>query len=50
MSHTTSQGISRFGDNIRNFLKLEGAGGLVLMAAMILAIIVKNSPLSPAYQ
>ena len=50
MSHTTSQGKSRFGDNIRKFLKLEASGGLILMAAMVLAMIVKNSPLSPAYQ
>lgn len=50
MTRSTSQGNSRFGDNIRKFMQLEAAGGMILMAAMILAMIVKNSPLSPAYQ
>ena len=31
-------------------MKLEAAGGLVLMGAMVLAMIVKNSPLSESYQ
>lgn len=50
MNQPASHGKSRFGDNIRKFMKLEAAAGLILMAAMVLAMIVKNSPLSPAYQ
>jgi len=34
---------------IRDFLKLESAGGLLLMAAAVLAMIVANSPLEPIY-
>ncbi len=34
---------------IRNFLKLETAGGIVLMFAAVLAIIVANSPLAGFY-
>jgi NhaA family Na+:H+ antiporter len=50
MSHSSAQGKSRFGDNIRKFMKLEASAGLVLMVAMALAMIVKNSPLSTAHQ
>ncbi len=50
MNQPAPDGKSRFGDNIRKFMKLEASAGLVLMAAMVLAMIVKNSPLSPAYQ
>ena len=50
MNQSASQGKSRFGDNIRKFMKLEASAGLILMAAMVLAMIVKNSPMSPAYQ
>lgn len=50
MNQSASYGKSRFGDNIRKFMKLEASAGLVLMGAMVLAMIVKNSPLSPAYQ
>lgn len=35
---------------IRNFLKMETAGGIVLMAAAVLALIVANSPLREYYQ
>lgn len=35
---------------LTKFLRLESAGGLVLMAAALLAMIVANSPLSDAYQ
>lgn len=38
-----------FGGNIRKFMKMEAAGGMVLLAAMVLAMLVKNSPLSGAY-
>ena len=34
---------------IRNFLQLEAAGGIVLMIAAVLAIVVANSPLSAWY-
>ena len=34
---------------IRDFLRLEAAGGLLLVAAATLAIIIANSPLSPYY-
>ena len=50
MSSSTSQTIGRFGENIRRFIKLESSAGLVLMAATVLAMIVKNSPLAPTYQ
>ena len=35
---------------IRNFLSQESAGGILLMAAVILAMIMANSPLSGLYQ
>lgn len=35
---------------IRNFLQQESAGGILLMFAAVLAIIVANSPLEPWYQ
>jgi len=35
---------------LHNFLRLEGAGGLVLMAAAVLALIVANSPLAVHYK
>jgi len=34
---------------IRNFLSMESAGGIVLMAAAVLAMIAANSPLAPLY-
>ena len=34
---------------IRNFLKLETAGGILLVAGAVLAIICANSPLAPYY-
>ena len=40
---------SPFGDNIRKFLKLESAAGIVLLVAAVLAMVVKNSPVSPGY-
>jgi len=50
MTNTVSQSMKLFGENIRRFIKLESSAGLVLMAATILAMVIKNSPLSPAYQ
>jgi NhaA family Na+:H+ antiporter len=35
---------------LREFLRSEAAGGVVLMAAAALALIVANSPLAPAYE
>jgi NhaA family Na+:H+ antiporter len=34
---------------VRKFLELEAAGGLVLMAAAVLALFLANSPLAPYY-
>ena len=34
---------------LQDFLRLESAGGLVLMAASVVAMIVANSPLAPQY-
>ena len=34
---------------IRDFLKLESAGGLMLMAAAVLALLLANSALAPLY-
>ena len=36
-------------DSIRDFLKLETAGGIILVVAAVLAMIVANSPLAPYY-
>ncbi|MEL6738472.1 MAG: Na+/H+ antiporter NhaA, partial [Pseudomonadota bacterium] len=41
--------IDRFGDALKDFLKQESAGGIVLIASAILALIIANSPLAPAY-
>lgn len=41
--------IERFGENIRAFLRLESAGGFLLMGATVLAMFVKNSPLAELY-
>ncbi len=41
--------INRFGDALRDFLKQESAGGIVLIASALLALIVANSPAAPAY-
>ena len=35
---------------LREFLRLEAAGGLLLMAATVLAMVVANSPLAAAYE
>jgi len=36
-------------DAIRNFLKLESAGGIILIVAAAIAMMVANSPLEPLY-
>ena len=41
--------IDRFGDALRDFLKQESAGGIVLIASAVLAPRTANSPLAPAY-
>jgi len=41
--------IDRVGDALKDFLKQESAGGIVLIASAALALIVANSPLAPAY-
>jgi len=35
---------------IKEFLQLESAGGIVLLAAALLALIVTNTPLGPLYK
>ena len=41
--------IDRFGDALKDFLKQESAGGIVLIASAVLALIIANSPAAPAY-
>ncbi|MEM7689020.1 MAG: Na+/H+ antiporter NhaA [Pseudomonadota bacterium] len=41
--------IGRFGDALKDFLKQESAGGIVLIASAVLALIIANSPLAPSY-
>ena len=41
--------IDRVGAALKDFLKQESAGGIVLMASAALALIIANSPLSPVY-
>ncbi|PSJ41543.1 Na+/H+ antiporter NhaA [Allosphingosinicella deserti] len=47
---TASADATRSPSALRKFLKSEAAGGLVLMAAAALALIVANSPLREAYE
>ncbi|MDQ7011423.1 MAG: Na+/H+ antiporter NhaA, partial [Mariprofundaceae bacterium] len=35
---------------MREFLKLESAGGMILFAAAVLAMMFANSPLEPFYR
>jgi NhaA family Na+:H+ antiporter len=41
--------VSRLVSGMREFLRLEAAGGIVLFAAAILALIASNTPLAPLY-
>lgn len=50
MSAALTKPSSRFGENIRRFIRLESSAGIVLIAATILAMVVKNSPFADAYQ
>ena len=38
-----------FGESVRKFVRLESSGGIVLMVVVVLAMLVKNSPLSELY-
>ena len=44
-----SQVMNRSESSISRFLRLESAGGIILMATALLAIVIANSPLSPYY-
>jgi len=41
--------IDRFGDALKDFLKQESAGGIVLIASAVLALVIANSPLATFY-
>ncbi|MEM8726362.1 MAG: Na+/H+ antiporter NhaA, partial [Pseudomonadota bacterium] len=41
--------IDRVGAALKDFLKQESAGGIVLIASAVLALLIANSPLAPAY-
>ncbi|MDY7096732.1 MAG: Na+/H+ antiporter NhaA [Pseudomonadota bacterium] len=41
--------LNRFGDALKDFVKQESAGGIVLIIAAALALIIANSPLAPTY-
>ncbi|MBT8441621.1 MAG: Na+/H+ antiporter NhaA [Gammaproteobacteria bacterium] len=49
MVDTAGSAIYQFGDNVRRFVRLESAGGIVLFAAAVAAMAVKNSPLAEFY-
>jgi len=40
---------SRFGQSLQKFVHLESSGGLLLMVMVLLAMLIKNSPLSELY-
>lgn len=42
--------LARLGEPIRVFLRLEAAAGILLMVALVLAMLIENSPLSSLYQ
>jgi NhaA family Na+:H+ antiporter len=47
---STGSQFAQFSESLRQFVKLETAGGVALMAATIAAMIVSNSPLAGLYQ
>ncbi len=49
MSHPAPAGEGRRFSMLRDFIDSESSGGLVLMGAAALALLVANSPLAPAY-
>jgi NhaA family Na+:H+ antiporter len=49
MGTVTGNAIRKATDGIADFFRLESAGGLLLVAAAVLALICSNSPLRQAY-
>ncbi len=49
MNPSSPRPYDRVMNPLREFLKLEAAGGLILMGTTLLALIVANSPLKPQY-
>ena len=49
MQESTSPSLDKLLKPVRDFLQLEAAGGLVLMAAAALAVVIANSPLAGYY-
>ena len=47
--HDHQPASTRFGQSIQKFLQLESSAGIVLMVMVVLAMVVKNSPLSELY-
>jgi len=47
--HTAPAPRTRFRSTLRAFFENSAAGGIVLMVAAVLAMVVANSPLAPAY-
>ncbi len=50
MNENTLRPVDRMMKPLKDFLRLEAAGGIVLMAAAILALAVANSPMASYYQ
>jgi NhaA family Na+:H+ antiporter len=50
MARDTTSRLNRIIRPLQDFLRLEASGGLALMAAAVLALLVANSPLAGAYQ
>jgi len=46
----SSQPLERFLKPLQDFVRLESAGGLVLMAAAVLALVIANTPLEGYYR
>ena len=47
---TATSPLQRARDALAEFFRLEAAGGILLVGAALLALLVANSPLSAAYQ
>ncbi len=50
MQPNSSSPVDKVLKPFQDFLRLEAAGGLILMAATVLALVVANSPLAPGYK
>jgi NhaA family Na+:H+ antiporter len=50
MKEITEQTAAALADAMREFLRLEAAGGVLLLGAAIVAIVWANSPFAPAYE